>query len=165
MNFQINKDNAQIQNINEQHNYYTVGSAFVSVADCKEKKYYDDIKHSLYYPAGYLDKAVSTIEAEHCILIQGEQGSGKSMLSFVIAEQMKNRDLITSAYYLNPPSGWNDIKQWIQAIHFQEKTNHSEGIHLWIIDNLHKIADAIEDFPDSSIWGGRLLYLLYKKFE
>ena len=153
MNIQINKDSANIQNINHQHNYnYNVGTAFVSVADCKEEKIYESIKDSLYYPAGYLDKTISTIEMEHSILIQGEQGFGKSMLSFKIAEQMKKRNLITSAYYLNPPGDWNAIKQWIQAIHFQEKISQSEGIHLWIIDNLHKIPDAIEDFPDSSTW-------------
>ncbi|MDE7276405.1 MAG: hypothetical protein K2N98_06065, partial [Lachnospiraceae bacterium] len=156
MNFQINKGSANTQNIENQYNYPPTtdrGTAFVPISDCREEKYYTEIKDSLYYPPEYLDKIISTLETEHSILIQGEQGSGKSILSFKIAEQMKSQEFITSAYYLNPPGDWNTIKQWVQSVHFQEKITHNEGIHLWIIDNLHKIADAIEDFPDSSIWG------------
>ena len=155
MSIQINRDNAKTYNIDTQNNYYiaNAGSAFVSAQDCKEEKLYESVKDSLYYEKDYISSIISVIVSKHSILIQGEQGSGKSILAFKIAEQMKERGLITSSYYLNPPSDWNTIKQWIQSIHFQGKMNHSENVHLWIIDNLHKIPDGVEAFPDSSVWG------------
>ncbi|MDE6915012.1 MAG: hypothetical protein K2P35_15160, partial [Lachnospiraceae bacterium] len=112
MGVQINRDNAQVQNIGVQNNYYgnVEGTAFVPLRNCKEEKHYESIKESLYYPAEYLDKLTSVLIEEHSVLIQGEQGSGKSVLSFKIAELMKNQGLVTSAYYLNPPSDWNTVK-------------------------------------------------------
>ncbi len=152
---QINRDNAHVQNIGEQNNYYgkIEGTAFVPLWNCKEEKHYESIKESLYYPPEYLDKMTLVLKAERSILIQGEQGSGKSVLSFKIAELMKSQGLVTSAYYLNPPGDWNSVKQWIQAVHVQEKISGSNNTHLWIIDNLHKMTDGIEDFPDVSAWG------------
>ncbi len=122
MDFQINRGNAQVQNIREQKNYLNiVGTAFVPLWNCKEGKHYESIKESLYYPPEYLDKITSLLKAERSMIIQGEQGSGKSVLSFKIAERMMNQGLVTLVYYLNPPSDWNIVKQWIQAVHFQEK--------------------------------------------
>ncbi len=154
MDFQINRGNAQVQNIREQKNYLNiVGTAFVPLWNCKEGKHYESIKESLYYPPEYLDKITSLLKAERSMIIQGEQGSGKSVLSFKIAERMMNQGLVTLVYYLNPPSDWNIVKQWIQAVHFQEKLSGGKNTHLWIIDNLHKMTDGIEDFPDVSAWG------------
>ena len=148
---QVNKDHANVQNVEKQYNsfYSAMGTAFVSIVDCSVARQYESIKDSLYYHQGYLDQIIVTLETEHSIIIQGQQGSGKSILSVKIADQMKKQGLITSAYYLNPPSEWNMIKQWIQSIRFQKQ----DGNCLWIIDNLHKIPNAIEDFPDLSVWG------------
>lgn len=155
MNIQINKDNANVKNIGNQFNYCFIGfegTPFVPSLECKEGKYYESVKNSLYYPPQYLDRVISVLEEEHSILIQGEQGSGKSILAFHIAERMKEQGIIVSAHYLNPPSDWIAIKQWIQSMHYQERGCRSEGAHLWIIDNLHRIPGAVEDFPDSSVW-------------
>lgn len=149
---QINKDNAKTYNIENQYNYdsyISMGTAFVPLLGSKVEQSYEKTKDFLYYPQGYLDKVMNAIETVHSILIQGEQGTGKSILSFEIADQMQRQELITSTYYLNPPDNWNNIKQWIQSIRLQNK----EGVYLWIIDNLHKITNAVEDFPDYSFWG------------
>lgn len=111
---QINKDNANVQNIGNQINKYfhvTTGTAFVSCSECREGEKYESVKDTLYYPPQYSDQVISVLKEEHSVLIQGGQGSGKSVLAFYIAEQMKKQGIIVSAYYLNTPSEWNAIKQ------------------------------------------------------
>ncbi len=152
---QVNKGHAQVTNIENQNIYFsnTAGTAFVPGSECREGKYYESVKDALYYPSGYLEQAVCVLEAEHGILIQGEQGSGKSVLAFHLAHQMKQQGIIASEYYLSTPSDWNTIRQYIQTVHCRDKESCSEAPHLWIIDNLHRIAGAAMDFPDASFWG------------
>ena len=152
---QVNKGHTQVTNIENQNIYFNsaAGTAFVPGSECREGKYYESVKDALYYPSGYLEQAVCVLEAEHGILIQGEQGSGKSVLAFHLAHQMKQQGIIASEYYLSTPSDWNTIRQYIQTVHCRDKESCSEAPHLWIIDNLHRIAGAAMDFPDASFWG------------
>ncbi len=110
---QVNKGHAQVTNIENQNIYFSsaAGTAFVPGSECREGKYYESVKDALYYPSGYLEQAVCVLEAEHGILIQGEQGSGKSVLAFHLAHQMKQQGIIASEYYLSTPSDWNTIRQ------------------------------------------------------
>ena len=149
---QIVRGHATVQNIERQYNSFPPGSAFVKASQCKEGKQYELKKGRLYYRPQDLEKILSSIQTEHSIFIPGEQGSGKTMLAFEIAEQMQQQKLVSAVYYLNPPSDWNTIKQWVQAIHFQDRLSNSNETHLWIIDNLHRVSGAVEDFPDTSFW-------------
>lgn len=150
---QINNDNAIVDNIEQQYNYYFVGTgtAFIPLNKTREGKNYGKIRDFLYYPKRYVEEILSVLETDHVILIEGAQGSGKSILSFKIADIMGKREQIVP-YYLNPPSDWNLIKQWIQSIRMQNRVAGNNCSFLWIIDNLHKIMNAMEDFPDSFLW-------------
>ncbi len=151
---QVNKDNAKVYNIDLVNvNPAYTGSAFVSAADCIENKKYHSKKDRLYYPPQYLEDTLALLTSEHRVLIQGEQGSGKTILSFKLAELLISGGFISSAYYLNSPSDWNMVKQWIQSVRFQAKVNHDHGSYLWIIDNLQKLDNAVEEFPEPSVWG------------
>ena len=122
------------------------GTAFDLAEDCGPYKIYEEKKSTLYYPDDYLKEILDVLQSEHSILIQGEQGSGKTILAFRLAEYLKEKGMITSAYYLKFPDKWNMIRQWIQSIRIQEKELAKHEVHLWMI-------------------GGGLLHLLFQRFE
>lgn len=119
---QINKGNATVNNIEQQFNYYYTGAgtAFIPWLNTREEKNFIKIKNLLYYPPNCIESAISVLETERVILIEGAQGSGKSLMSFKIADTMCENKQI-NIYYLNPPSDWNFIKQWIDSIRIQNR--------------------------------------------